>query len=110
VADGSDDAHDEDCGAWAVAYLEGTNGRARSAGAGMYLDGRVMEGRGVGVRTAEAIIAEARENGVCPSVESECGGEVLRERGHGVAMWTSTVGFYRVVEICINDKSKKLRH
>ena len=29
MADGSDDAHDEDCGAWAVAYLEGADGRVR---------------------------------------------------------------------------------
>jgi hypothetical protein len=34
------------------------DGRARSAGAGTCLDGRAMEGRGVGVRTGEAIIAE----------------------------------------------------
>jgi hypothetical protein len=34
-----------------------------------------MEGRGMGVRTAEAKIAEAGENGGCPSSESECGGE-----------------------------------
>jgi hypothetical protein len=81
VADGSDDAHDEDCGAWVVVYLEGADGRAWSAGAGMYLDGSVMEGRGVGVRTAEAIITEVRENGVCPSVESECRGEVCASGG-----------------------------
>jgi hypothetical protein len=29
----------------------------------------------VGLRAAEAITAEAGENGGCPSSESECGGE-----------------------------------
>jgi hypothetical protein len=29
----------------------------------------------VGLRTVEAIIAEAGENGGCPRSESECGGE-----------------------------------
>lgn len=64
-----------------MAYLEGVDGRARSAGAGMYLDGRAMEGHGVGVRTAEAIIVEAGENGVCQSSEIECEGEVCASGG-----------------------------